>query len=78
VVNKCYTKHQRKYVINPNNVLASNLFPSAKASGFRQSPVDPYDLSSDKQAFLAATSIAEMTPGPIDSAVRLLTTESHN
>jgi len=76
-VNEQYAKHQPKYVINPINVLGNNLFPSAKASGFGQSYFDPYDLSSNKQQFSTAESMAETTPRLSDTAVQLLTAERH-
>jgi len=49
VENKFCAKHQRMSVIKPHNVPGSNLFPSAKASGFGQLCLDPYDLSSDEE-----------------------------
>jgi len=39
-------------VIEPENVPGSNLFPSAKASGFGQSSFDIYDLSNDDEKYI--------------------------
>jgi len=60
-------------VIQPKKVLGSNLFPSAKASGFGQSSYDPYDLSSNDEECLAPKSTVETTPGGSYCAACLLT-----
>jgi len=41
VENECCAKHRQWSVINHDNVRGLNLFPSAKASKFGQSSVEP-------------------------------------
>ena len=66
-------KHQRMSVIQPSNVPASNLFPSAKSSGLGQSCCGPFDLSSDDEEYIMPKSMAGMTPGRRGHAARLVT-----
>jgi len=55
-------------IINPEQVLGSHHFPSAKASGFGQSSFDPYDLSSNDKEYLTTKCRVETTPGRRDCA----------
>jgi hypothetical protein len=43
------------------------------ASGFGQSAIDPYYLSSDTNKYITSKCVAEMTPRGSDPAVRILT-----
>jgi len=52
---------------------SNNLLPCATASGSYQSSLDPYDLPSDHEEYLAPSRVAETTPGPSDRAAHLLT-----
>jgi len=70
--NEYCTKHQRMSVIKPEKIPASNLVSSGKASGFGESSFDLYDLSSDDEEYLTATSMSETTPRLSDRAVCLL------
>jgi len=62
VENKYCAKDWQIAIIKPENAEGSNCFLSAKASGFRQSSFDPYDLCSDDDKYLATKSMPEMTP----------------
>jgi len=60
-------------IIEPKNVLCSNLFPMVHDSGSGQSSFNPYDLSRDDEEYLTSESVAETTPRPSNHAARLLT-----
>jgi len=51
VENEYCAKHQRMSIILPKNVPQCNNFPSAKASGFGQSSVNPCDKSNDDEEY---------------------------
>jgi len=74
VENEYCAKHRCVPVNYPDNVLSSNLVPSAIASGSGQSSSDPYDLSSDDQDYLMPSNLAITTPRQSDPTARLLTT----
>lgn len=63
VENKHCAKYQQMSVIEPDNVLRSNLFLYAKDSGFGQSAFDPSDLSSNDEESLTPKRVAEISPG---------------
>jgi len=60
--NEYCATHQRMSIIEPENVLHGNIFPSPKASGIDQSSFDPYQLSSDDEDYLTPKWVAETTP----------------
>jgi len=49
VENKYCAKHRQMSIIKSEEVLGSNLFPSANDSGFAQSCYDAYHWSSDDE-----------------------------
>jgi len=57
VENEYCAKHRQMSIIKPTNVPRSNLFPSAKASGFGHSLFDSYDLSSDDKEYWMPKSV---------------------
>jgi len=59
--------------IHADNLQQSKFFPPAKASGFGQSSLDAYDLSSDDEVYLTPKRVVATTPGRSDCAARLLT-----
>jgi len=73
VENEYCAKHRQMYLIRHDHVLGSNLFPSPKASGFRQSSLDPYYLSHYDEKYLTHKWVAETTPAWSDRTSHLLT-----
>jgi hypothetical protein len=63
VENKYCDKHRRMSVTEPDNDQHSNLFLSAKASGFGQSSFHPYNLSSYDYINLTPKCVAETILG---------------
>jgi len=68
--NKYCAKHRQLSIIKPENILSSDLFRSAKASGSGQSSFDQYDLSSNNEECLMPNNLAETTPGHSNHAAR--------
>jgi hypothetical protein len=66
VENNHCAKYRQISVIEPDNVLRSNLYLYAKDSEFGQSACDIYDLSSNDEECLMPKCVAEMTPGRTD------------
>jgi hypothetical protein len=73
VENEYCAKHGHVLVNNLVTILSNNIVPSATASGFYNSSLDPYDVSSNDEEYLTPNSVAETTPGRSDRAARLLT-----
>jgi hypothetical protein len=72
VENEYCAKHQRLSVNKLERVASNNPFCTI-ASGSGQSSFDPYDLSSDDDAYLIPKNVAEMTPRYSDCTACLLT-----
>jgi len=70
---KYSANHRRMSISKPKYVPHSNIFPSAKASGFIQSSFDWHDLSTGNEQNLTPSRVAEMTPRQSDHAAHLLT-----
>jgi len=66
-------KHPRLSVTKPAKVSGSNLFPSAKVSGFGRLSFHPYDLSSNNEGYLPPKTMAETLPGRSDCAATYFT-----
>jgi hypothetical protein len=60
---KYFAKHRQMCVIEPDSFQPGNFFPSAKASGFGQLSLDPYNLSSNDDEYLTPKCMGETTPG---------------
>jgi len=73
VENEYFCRHWWMLVIYPYNVSGSNLFLSAKASGFGESSFNPCEVSKDDEEWLTRESLAETTPRQRDSTAHLLT-----
>jgi len=74
VENEYCTKHRHVPINKHESLPSSNLITSTTASGFYQSSFDPYDLSSDDEAYITPNDVAETKPGWSYCAARLLTT----
>jgi len=64
-------------VIQPKYIPHSILFLSGKASGFSNSSVGPYNLSTNNEEYLTLNNMAEMGSRWSDRTARLLTATSH-
>jgi len=65
VENEYCAKHRRMSILKPENVPPGIIFPSAQASGFGQSSIDPYYLSSDDENDVTPNSVAERHPDEV-------------
>jgi len=65
-------KHRHVPVNKHESLPSSNLVRSATASGFCQSSVDPYDLSSEDEEYSTPNNVAETTPRWSDCAAQIL------
>jgi hypothetical protein len=73
VQNEYCAKHWHVPVNKLEHLQSSNIIPYPKASGFCESSIDPYDLSSDDKECLTPNNVAEMTLGQRNCAAHLLT-----
>ena len=73
VENEYCAKHGRVPVNKHKSLLSSNLIRSAKAPGSCQTSLDPYDLCSDDEEYLAHNIVSEMTPRRRDRTAHPLT-----
>jgi len=73
VGNEYCAKHRWLSITKPEQQLSNNFIPSAMASRFGQTSVDPYDLSSDDEQYLMPINVAETAPGRRDRAACTLT-----
>jgi len=60
-------------VTKPEHDQQSNMDASAITSGFGQSSLDPYALSSNDDEYLTPKCMAEMPPGWTDRVARVIT-----
>jgi hypothetical protein len=65
IIDVCHSIHSKWY----HAAISS---PLVFASGFGQSSLEPYDLSSDDEEYLTPNNVAEATTGRCDRAARLL------
>ena len=74
VENKYSAEHRLVLVNEPENLLSSDLLPSAMTSKSGQSFFDPYDFHSDDEEYLIPNYVAETTPGWSNHTAYLLIT----
>jgi len=70
--NEYCAKHRYLPVIELEQVLSKNLFPSAKACGCSESPFETYYSSSDNAEYPLPEDVTEMTPARSDCIAYLL------